>query len=625
MNLTRIFFLVFSLLPLPLFLFAQGYNLHQVPFSSVRFKEGFWADKLKVHAASTLQTCIRHVRDSTTRLINFETAAGLRKDGAKWSRDGDDSDVYKAMEGMAYSLANHHDAEIETLMDKWIELVAKAQQPDGYLNTYFTVAYPAKRWTDVGRHEMYCGGHMIEAAVAYFKATGKRNFLNIAIKYADHLDATFGPGKRHWVPGHQEIELALVKLYQVTNERRYLDLSGWLLNERGHGYGVGERYEASPLSTINCQDDVPVQDISEIRGHAVRAMYMFSAMADVGAETGDSNYIPALKRVWEDVVERNMYVTGGIGSSKSNEGFTEDHYLPNKSAYNETCASVGMVFWNSRMSLLSENAKYADVMERSLYNALLAGVSLSGDRFYYVNPLESDGNHHRQRWFGTACCPSNISRFMPSVGNYFYALRGNELFINLFAANETRIMIGEIPVVVSQQTEYPRDGKISVKLDPASPVHGNIKIRIPGWCKSYSIRLNNKKLAARAGADGYVTISRTWFKNDVIRLDLDMPVQLVESHPLVKDNMGKIAVQRGPLVYCIEEADNPELTIDSIVISSGNKFRVKEGKGVLHQTKILVTKLGRQRITFIPYYAWDNREPGKMLVWIPFASIKKQP
>lgn len=372
------------------------------------------------------------------------------------------------------------------------------------------------------------------------------------------------------------------------------------------------------MSTINCQDDVPVQDISEIRGHAVRAMYMFSAMADVAAETRDEKYIAALNRVWDDVVLRNMYVTGGIGSSKSNEGFTEDYFLPNKTAYNETCASVGMVFWNSRMNLLSGNAKYADVMERSLYNAVLAGVSLAGDRFFYVNPLESEGTHHRQRWFGTACCPSNISRFIPSVGNYFYSLKDKELYINLYGTSESDVQLGDIPLTVVQQTGYPWNGSIRINIDPKSSAEFTVHLRIPEWCDSYSVKVNNKKFISTKNDSGYVSVNRRWTKKDVVTVYLDMPVKLVESHPLVKDNIGKKAIQRGPIIYCIEKADNPAVDLNRIEISSENKFNIVDGSGMLKGMKLLTTKLGKQKITFIPYYAWDNREPGKMLVWIPF-------
>ncbi|MBC7923415.1 MAG: glycoside hydrolase family 127 protein, partial [Ferruginibacter sp.] len=536
----------------------------------------------------------------------------------------DDSDVYKAMEGMAYSLANNPNPEIEATMDAWINLIAKAQRPDGYLNTFFTLPHKPDywpehgRWTDSGRHEMYCGGHMIEAAVAYYKASGKKAFLDVAIKFADHLDATFGPGKRHWIPGHQEIELALVKLYHVTREKRYLNLAKWLLDERGHGHETGPMWAANEFSNRNCQNETPVADLSSVTGHAVRASYMLAGMADVGAALKDAQYRPALDRMWDDIVRRNMYITGGIGSSESNEGFLEDYDMPNKTAYNETCASVGMVFWNSRMNLLTADSKYADVMERAMYNAVLAGVSLSGDRFFYVNPLESDGKHHRQRWFGTACCPSNISRFLPSVGNYVYMVKDNELFVNLYVGSETSLEMGGVAVKVSQQTEYPWNGDVTLKIEPKSVVDGKIKLRIPAWCQSYSVRLNGKKMTPKELELGYLVLSRPWSPGDVISLNLDMPVRMVAADPRVKANLGKRAIQRGPVVYCLEQTDNASVDLSQLKLSAKNQFGVVDGVGPLKGIKTLRTTVGKNTLTCVPYYAWDNREAGKMVVWVDY-------
>jgi len=372
---------------------AQQYSITPVPFNQVTIKDAFWSPRLEAHAKTTLQTCIAQIQDSTPRISNFEKAAGIKEGGFE-GRYYDDSDVYKAMEGIAYSLINTPNKEYEALLDRWIDLIAASQQEDGYINTFYLLNFPEKRWTDMSMHEMYCGGHMIEAAIAYYQATGKKKFLDVATRFADHLSVNFGPGKRHWVPGHEEIELALVKLYHTTKDKKYLDLAHWLLEERGHGYGVGSRiWGRENREAIYCQDDVPVSQITDIKGHAVRAMYLFTGMTDVAAEKNITEYIAALNRVWEDVVYRNMYITGGIGSSKTNEGFTEDYYLPNKTAYCETCASVGMVFWNHRMNLLTKNAKYVDVLERSLYNGVMAGISLEGNLFFYDNPLESDGDH----------------------------------------------------------------------------------------------------------------------------------------------------------------------------------------------------------------------------------------
>jgi len=618
----RILFFYFSFFLTSLFIAGQKV-IRPVPFTSVKFTDIFWAVRLKTHAHTTLATCIAQLRDSTSRISNFEKAVGL-KSGEFQGTFFDDSDVYKAMEGMAYSLQNNPNPGIEGILDEWVNLIAKAQQKDGYLNTFFTLPHKRDfwddhgRWTDFGRHEMYCGGHMIEAAVAYYNATGKKTFLEVAVKFANHLDATFGPGKRYWVPGHQEIELALVKLYNVTNEKRYLNLSGWLLEERGKGYKLGPMWLSSDLSQKNCQNEFPVATLSNIEGHAVRAMYMFTGMADVSAAYEDTIYRAALNRLWDDVVHRNMYITGGIGSSNTNEGFIEDYDLPNKTAYCETCASVGMVFWNNRMNLLTGDAKYANVMERSMYNAVLAGVSLSGDRFFYINPLESDGNHHRQRWYGTACCPSNISRFLPSVGNYVYMVGKNDLFINLYAASEATVHLKGIKMAVSQKTSYPWDGDITIKIDPQSDVYANIKLRIPDWCKTYTVKLNGVKLAQKKIDAGYLVLSKKWAKGDVISLMLNMPVEVVAADSRVKANVGKRAIQRGPIVYSLEKADNKNVDLYALRLTSKNNFTVVEGKGILDGIKLLQTNTGADKITFIPYYAWDNREPGKMLVWVNY-------
>jgi len=588
----------------------NNYKSEPVDFSKVIISDSFWSPRLKAHNDKTLYTCITQMRDSTKRISNFEKAAGL-KTGLHEGIFFDDSDVYKAMEGMSYSLSISGDKKLEDLLDYWIDIISRSQQPDGYLNTYYTLNQPDKRWTDIGMHEMYCGGHMIEAAVAHYRSTGKTTFLDVAIKFADYLDRTFGPGKKHWVPGHEEIELALVKLYHLTGTERYLNLAHWLLEERGREF-TDLKYN------VNIQNDIPVSEITDIKGHAVRAMYLFSGMADVLAAKQVPEYREALNRVWDDVVNRNMYITGGIGSSKSNEGFTEDYDLPNKEAYCETCASIGMVLWNSRMNTLSGDSKYADVMERSLYNGVLSGVSLDGDLFFYVNPLESDGDHHRQRWFGCACCPSNIARFIPSVGNYFYTKSENEIRVNIYAGNETNIKLGGIDVNLKQQTNYPWEGIVKLEIKPDAPFIFTLKMRIPGWCDGFSVSVNNKKLKNKIIKDGYLVIDRLWNKGDVVTLNMEMPVRMIKDNDLVKENKGKRAIQRGPLVYCTEEADNTGTDLKKISLSRKNTFQLSEGTGKLYGMKLLRTNLNGNTITFIPYFAWDNREPGMMKVWIDY-------
>jgi DUF1680 family protein len=467
-------------------------------------------------------------------------------------------------------------------------------------------------------HEMYCGGHMIEAAVAHHRATEKRTFLDVAIKFADHLDNTFGPGKRHWVPGHQEIELALVKLYHTTGKEKYSKLAHWFLEERGRGYGVGSAWDNPNFGSAHIQDDVPVTEITDVKGHAVRAMYQYTGMADVAAEKDLPEYVNALQRVWESVANRNMYVTGGIGSSKLNEGFTVDYDLPNKSAYCETCASIGMVFWNNRMNLLTADAKYADILERSLYNGVLPGVSLEGDLFFYVNPLESDGDHHRRRWYGTACCPSNIARFIPSVGNYIYLTGEDELVVNLFISNESNLQIKGTDVKVIQKTDYPWNGRIQVQITPEKAIDFDLKMRIPDWCKSYQVSLNGKEISQPSVSNGYLLISRNWKPGDEITLLLDMPVELVAADPRVKENIGKRAVQRGPLVYCLEQTDNPNINMDNVSMNQGTAFSLHTGEGKLKEMKVLKANTKNGELTFVPYFAWDNREAGKMKVWVDF-------
>ncbi len=599
-------------------IFAQTYSVQPVPFNKVKINDNFWAPRLESHAHTTLQTCIAQTEDSTERINNFAKAAGSME-GKHKGIYFDDSDVYKAMEGIAYSLVNNPNPEYELLLDRWIDLIANSQQADGYLNTFYTLNEPENRWTDMGKHEMYCGGHMIEAAIAYHRATGKTVFLNVAINFADHLIATFGPDKRHWVPGHEEIELALVKLYHETDEIKYLDFAHWLLEERGKGIGIGGAWSYEEYWLDYVQNDAPVSEITDIKGHAVRAMYLFTGMADVAAEKELPQYVEALERVWEDVVYRNMYVTGGIGSTRTNEGFTEDYDLPNKTAYCETCASIGMVLWNNRMNLFSKDAKYVDVMERSLYNGVLPGISLRGDLFFYVNPLESDGDHHRQQWYGCACCPSNVARFIPSIGNYIYLAGEEDIFVNLFIGNNAEIELGNTTVNLVQKTNYPWDGKVELEVNPHTPSEFTMNIRIPEWCNDFDISVKGDDLDYSDPVDGYVSIRRIWKTGDKIKLNMLMPVVLVAADPKVKENIGKRAIQRGPIVYCLEQADQKEINLDNVSVSSSASFKTKKAKGDLSGMTIIESKDAGEKLTFIPYFSWDNRKAGKMKVWIDYA------
>lgn len=585
--------------------------IEQIDFSHVKINDNFWSPRLSKHVSATLPVCIDQIENQTGRIRNFENAA--KGEGEHSGIFFDDSDVYKALEGMAYSLINNPDPELEKKADEWIDKFAAAQQPDGYINTFYTLTGLDKRWTNMDKHEMYCAGHMIEAGVAYYQATGKRKLLDVCIRMTDHMMSQFGPGKRHWVPGHEEIELALVKLYQTTQEQKYLDFAYWLLEERGHGHGtMGDEGKWDP---VYYQDIVPVRQLTDISGHAVRCMYLYCGMADVAALKNDTGYIAAMDRLWDDVVHRNMYITGGIGSSHDNEGFTEDYDLPNLDAYCETCASVGMVLWNQRMNQLTGDSKYIDVLERSLYNGALAGISLGGDRFFYVNPLESKGDHHRQEWYGCACCPSQLSRFLPSIGNYIYASSDDALWVNLYMGNTGQIRIGETDILLTQETDYPWDGSVKLTISTSQPLEKEIRLRIPNWCKTYDLSINGKRINVPK-EKGYAVI-KDWKSQDVIALDMDMPVEIVAADPHVKENFGKRAIQRGPLVYCMEEIDNPEY-FDQIQLSPSTTFQTAFVSDILNGIKTIKTNGRAQSATFIPYYAWDNRKAGKMRVWIPY-------
>ena len=585
--------------------------IEQIDFSHVKINDNFWSPRLSKHVSATLPVCIDQIENQTGRIRNFENAA--KGEGEHSGIFFDDSDVYKALEGMAYSLINNPDSELEKKADEWIDKFAAAQQPDGYINTFYTLTGLDKRWTNMDKHEMYCAGHMIEAGVAYYQATGKRKLLDVCIRMTDHMMSQFGPGKRHWVPGHEEIELALVKLYQTTQEQKYLDFAYWLLEERGHGHGtMGDEGKWDP---VYYQDIVPVRRLTDISGHAVRCMYLYCGMADVAALKNDTGYIAAMDRLWDDVVHRNMYITGGIGSSRDNEGFTEDYDLPNLDAYCETCASVGMVLWNQRMNQLTGDSKYIDILERSLYNGALAGISLGGDRFFYVNPLESKGDHHRQEWYGCACCPSQLSRFLPSIGNYIYASSDDALWVNLYIGNTGQIRIGETDILLTQETDYPWDGSVKLTISTSLPLEKEIRLRIPNWCKTYDLSINGKRINV-SEKKGYAVI-KDWKSQDVIALDMDMPVEIVAADPHVKENFGKRAIQRGPLVYCMEEIDNPEY-FDQIQLSPSTTFQTAFASDILNGIKTIKTNGRAQSATFIPYYAWDNRKAGKMRVWIPY-------
>ena len=611
-----------------------------VNFSQIKITDKFWNSRINAVTNVSIPVCIDQTEVKTGRIRNFEKVAakkGEKHEGIYY----DDSDVYKALEAIAYSLSNHPDPLLEKKAEEWIDKIAAAQLPDGYLNTYYTLVDISKRWTDMDKHEDYCAGHLIEAAIAYFNATGKRKLLDVAIRFANHIDSTFRLQNRHWVSGHQGIELALVKLYKTTGNKNYLDLSDWYLEQRGHGY-----FDRKLGSKDYCQNRLPLREETEISGHAVRAMYLFTGAADVAAAKNDTGYLKAIKKIWEDVVYRNMYITGGIGSSGRNEGFTVDYDLPNEAAYCETCASVGMVFWNQRMNLLTGESKYVDILERSLYNGALDGLSLKGDLFFYENPLASVGDLSRSEWFGTACCPSNIARLVESVGNYIYAKSNEAVWVNLFVGSTASLIIKDQKVELKQLTNYPWEGKVSISVNPEKPTEFDLLVRIPGWANNqpvpgdtyryltnssekFSIAVNGIPAIYKI-ANGYAVINKNWKKGDVVELNLPMPVRRIVAIEKVKDDQSRVALQRGPLVYCFEHPDNEGKVMDIVLPDKAifkTAFKATLLDGIVSiQTQAPVAKISaggltvnsvNRIVTAIPFYSWANRGKGQMQIWVP--------
>lgn len=625
--------------------FGQVEKMQNVSFSNVLINDSFWSPQIDKVSRVTIPVCIDQTEVKTPRIRNFEKVA--RKKGEK--HEGiyyDDSDVFKALEAIAYSLKNHPDPTLEAKADEWIGKIAAAQEPDGYLNTYYSLAGLDKRWSDMEKHEDYNAGHLMEAAVAYYNTTGKRKLLDVAIRVANNIDSTFRLSNRPWVSGHEEIELALVKLYKTTGEVKYLDLADWFLQQRGHGYGKGRLWTDPHFGLKYCQDDVPVKDQREIEGHAVRAMYLYTGAADVGAAKNDTGYMTAMKAVWEDVVYRNMYLTGGIGSSGSNEGFSVDYDLPNRAAYCETCASVGMVIWNQRMNLLTGDAKYIDILERSLYNGALDGVSLDGTRFFYGNPLAANGTYGRSEWFGTACCPANISRLIESLGDYIYASSDKGIWVNLFVGSSTTIKLAKSVVILQQVTNYPWDGAIDLTVAPDRQSKFPLHIRIPGWADNHpvpgdaysyigdkaapvNIKVNGQEVHYEL-LKGYAVLDRTWKKGDKVSVTFPMDVRKVKAIDRIEANRNRIALERGPLVYCVEGPDNIG-NATSFIVPSEAVFAAKFDKDLLNGVTVLTGQVpvftatadgsgvtrNNMLITAIPYYTWANRGKSTMQVWLP--------
>jgi DUF1680 family protein len=613
-------------------------RLRPVPIEAVKFDDTFWAPRIRKNREATLPSQLKLLWE-TGRIDNFRRAAG-KIDGPYSGRYFNDSDVYKWLEAASWSLATFPDSTLEKTMDEVITEIEDAQRPDGYLNSYFARDLADDRWTNFDLHEMYCAGHLFQAAVAHHRMTGSRRLLDIATRFADHIDATFGPedqGKRIGADGHPEVEMGLVELFRETGERRYLELAQFLVDVRGHGF-LGNAYDR--FGRKYHQDHQPFRELDEIVGHAVRAVYLNAGVADISIETGEAALRDALHRLWDNMTDKKMYISGGLGSRYEGEAFGENYELPNRLAYTETCAAIGSMMWNWRMLLAEADACYADLIERQLYNAVLPGISLDGESYFYQNPLSDEGFHVRSRWFTTACCPPNIARLLSSLGGYVYGISGDEIWVHLYAQGSANIDLGDgRTVAIRQETNYPWSGDIAIELNGSGTFA--LRLRIPAWCEEgATLVINDQTQAAPLQPSSYAEVRRGWQPGDVVRLSLPMPVRKVESHPYVSENLGRLALMRGPLLYCLERADNPALTPAEVELSPSASFDIEYDPSLLggivkltgdaaavsssgwdnelYRTSTAAKTEQRRpcRITAIPYYAWSNREPGAMRVWL---------
>lgn len=624
----------------------HGYPIDPVPFTSVKVTDNFWGQRLKASREVTIPLAFSKCEE-TGRYENFIKAAHPSDTIKVGGLSFDDTDVYKTIEGASYLLQTYPDKKLEHYIDSVLVIVAAAQEPDGYLYTSRTMnpKHPhewagTKRWETVEdlSHEFYNLGHMVEGAIAHYQATGKTNFLDIAKKYADCVcrEIGDGPGQVARVPGHQIAEMALAKLYLVTGDKKYLDQAKYFLDKRGYT-SRKDKYS---------QAHMPVVEQDEAVGHAVRAAYMYAGMADVAALTGDSAYIKAIDRIWDNIVGKKYYITGGIGATSNGEAFGENYELPNMSAYCETCAAIGNVYVNHRLFLLHGDSKYYDVVERTLYNGLISGVALDGGAFFYPNPLESMGQHQRQPWFGCACCPSNIAKFIPSLPGYVYAVKNDDIYVNLYMANTGTLDVNGKKVVLSQEGNYPWNGDITIKIDRNNAGEFGLKLRIPGWVKNqpvpsdlyyyndnkrlgYTVKVNGVAANGTLTPDGYYTIDRKWKKGDKVEVHFDMEPRTVVANNKVEADRGRIAVERGPIVYCAEFPDN-DFEVLSAFMNQNPKFTEKYSSDKLYGIVELSTDAqvlsyddkGRLsskdvKLNMIPYYAWNHRGRGQMAVWLP--------
>jgi uncharacterized protein len=626
----------------------SDYPILMVDIKNVELTDSFWLPKIKTVQNITIAYAFDKC-NKEGRLENFLIAGGKKQGKVCGKMPFDDSDIYKIIEGASNSLVSSPNKELESYLDSVIAIIKTGQEPDGYLTTWMTidpnnppapwVPKTGKRWTgEAGSHELYNDGHMFEAAVTHYLATGKRNFLDIAIKNADLLVKTFGPGKITMPPGHQIVETGLIKLYRLTNNENYLILAKYFLDLRGDS-------TTHKLYGEYNQDNKPVAQQTEIVGHAVRAVYMYAGMTDVGTIYNDSSYLKAVFTIWNNMVHSKMYLTGGIGAKHEGESLGKDYELPNLTSYSETCASIGDVYWNNRLFMLTGDSKYFDIIERTLYNGLISGISMDGTNFFYVNPLEADGkfkfnqgNGTRQPWFDCSCCPTNLIRFIPSIPGIIYATREENLYINLYASNKAIININKTEVEIEQQTSYPWQGNISILLNPKEKLYFTLKLRIPGWainetipgnlytyidqlCGKVIIKVNGQEIKYNTDL-GYALISRDWIAGDNVEINLPMEIRHVIADSKVKDDENLAALEYGPLVYCIEGIDNNN-QIDNITIPDNASLTLARHDDMLNGINLITGEVpslngkGNRKITAIPYYALSNRGEGTMKIWLP--------
>jgi DUF1680 family protein len=602
-------------------------KLWPVPVGATRLEDDFWAPRLELLREATLPLQHR-LLEETGRMFNFRRASG-RAEGEFSGFYFNDSDVYKWLEAMGFALAYSPDECLRGMAQGVVKEISAAQDAEGYLDTYFALNKKAERWRNLrDLHELYCAGHLIQAAVAFYRATENRELLDAATSFADNIASIFGPSKQPGTPGHPEIEMALVELYRLNGEEAYLNLARFFLDQRGHGVIGGRAYHV---------DHEPFRELEEVAGHAVRSLYMNCGAADIYLETGERALWEALERLWLNMTERRMYVTGGVGARHDGEAFGEDYELPSRHAYAETCAAIASVMWNWRMLLASGEAKYADALELALYNGVLPGISLNGERYFYVNPLADRGGHRRQTWFPCACCPPNVARTLASLPGYFYSASKDGFWVHLYARSTSQIKLEKTAVRVTQETEYPWEGEVTLILEPKVKKAFALHLRIPGWSREPELLVNGEPTGIALEPGSHARLERVWEKGDEVRLDLPMPVERILSNPLVLENAGRVALKRGPIVYCLEQVDNPDADVWGIAICTKEPIEAAYRPDVLNGVVTLrgaahaidadfdgklyrpmsetPSKKRRTEFTAIPYYAWANREPGPMIVW----------